>query len=87
MPVALTTHADRVRAAGEPLEVAVLHCRHRAYGVGMFDTADVLAADERIRAAASEGNADVIIGTVSHCHGALTRLTIATNDRGDSHIV
>jgi hypothetical protein len=86
LPVALTTHAERVRASGEPLEVAVLHCRHRAYGVGMFDTADVLAADERIRAAGDAGGADVVIGTVSHCHGALTRLTVAPRG-GDSHIV
>jgi hypothetical protein len=87
MPVALTTHAERVRAEGESLDVAVLHCRHRAYGVGMFDTAEVLAADDRILAAGAAGTADVIIGTVSHCHGALTRLTIGAATRDDSHIV
>jgi hypothetical protein len=76
LPVALEAHRHDRRASGEPVEVAVMHCRHRAYGVGMFDTADVLAADERIRSAAESAAAQVIIGTVSHCHGALTRLEV-----------
>jgi hypothetical protein len=76
LPVRLDEHARDVRAAGGDMEVATLFCRHRAFGVGMFDTADVVAADRRITAAGERGNADVIIGTVSHCHGALTRLVI-----------
>jgi hypothetical protein len=55
---------------------AVMHCRHRAYGVGMFDTAEVIAADGAIRDAGNQGTAGVIIGTASHCHGALTRLLV-----------
>lgn len=55
---------------------AVMHCRHRAYGVGMFETAEVVAADAVIRNAGEAGRAEVIIGTASHCHGALTRLVI-----------
>jgi len=55
---------------------AVMHCRHRAYGVGMFETAEVVAADAVIRDAGDRGNAEVIIGTASHCHGALTRLVV-----------
>lgn len=55
---------------------AVMHCRHRAYGVGMFETAEVLAADDTIREAGTQGTAEVIIGTASHCHGALTRLIV-----------
>jgi hypothetical protein len=54
----------------------VLHCRHRAYGVGMFDTRDVLDGDVVIREAGARGPAEVFIGTVSHCHGALTRLVV-----------
>lgn len=77
LPVALETHRDQLRNTSAAVDVAVMHCRHRAYGVGMFDTADVLAADERIRAAGASSGAEVIIGTVSHCHGALTRLRIA----------
>lgn len=64
-------------------ESVVLFCRHRAYGVGMFDTSEVLDADRRIVAAGERGHADVVIGTVSHCHGALTRLQIGAG--GTTH--
>lgn len=77
LPVRLAEHAARVRAEGGRVEAATLFCRHRAYGVGMFDTSEVIEADARIAAAGDQGNADVIVGTVSHCHGALTRLVIA----------
>lgn len=76
LPVRLAEHAREEREVGRPLESAVLHCTHRAYGVGMFDTATVIDADRRIAAAGAQGAAEVIIGTVSHCHGALTRLVI-----------
>jgi hypothetical protein len=82
MPEQLAEHARALTAAGSPIELAVLHCSHRAYGVGMFDTGDVIDADVRIRAAARRGAAEVIIGTVSHCHGALTRLVIGAPSSG-----
>jgi hypothetical protein len=51
----------------------------------MFDTAEVLAGDTTIREAAEDDAASVLIGTVSHCHGALTRLVIGSPDpKGDS---
>ncbi len=76
LPDRLAEHARDRRSAGRPIELAVLHCSHRAYGVGMFDTRAVVEADHTIAAAAEDGRAEVIVGTVSHCHGALTRLTI-----------
>lgn len=76
MPERIASHTGAARAAGEAVEDAVLFCRHRAYGVGMFDTAEVLAADARITAMGARGG-EMIIGTVSHCHGALTRLVLA----------
>jgi len=72
LPTTIDRYA-RDEAAASP---AVLFCRHRAYGVGMFDTNEVVAADAIIARAGSEGPAEVVIGTVSHCHGALTRLRI-----------
>jgi hypothetical protein len=54
----------------------IFHCTHRAYGVGMFDTRDVLAGDALVTAAAERGPADILIGTVSHCHGALNVLHV-----------
>jgi hypothetical protein len=78
------TMPDAVRAqaiaeeteSGIPTIGIALHCEHRAYGVGMFDTADVIAADAEIARAGAAGSADVLIGTVSHCHGALRRMRI-----------
>lgn len=76
LPVQIGEHAVRETEHGRPLVAATLFCRHRAYGVGMFDTAEVVDADTRIAAAGDAGAAEVMIGTVSHCHGALTRLVI-----------
>ena len=76
VPVAVEDYAREAREAGGKVNAAVLFCRHRAYGVGMFDTAEVLAADATIASAAATDAAEFIIGTVSHCHGALTRLVI-----------
>lgn len=76
MPVTISKHAADERAHGTRTEDAVLFCRHRAYGVGMFDTREVLDAAARIQAAGETGAANIVIGTVSHCHGALTRLVI-----------
>jgi hypothetical protein len=73
MPERVAEHAHTL----PDTQSAVLFCRHRAYGVGMFDTAEVLDADQRVAAAGRTGSAEFIIGTVSHCHGALTRLVIA----------
>jgi hypothetical protein len=85
MPARLADYARERNEAGEATEIAVLHCEHRAYGVGMFDTRAVIDADARIRAASERGVADVVIGTVSHCHGALTRLVIGAHAaRGNS---
>ncbi|MDQ6717648.1 MAG: hypothetical protein M3Z17_04765 [Gemmatimonadota bacterium] len=55
----------------------IFHCTHRAYGVGMLDTAEILAAD-RFIAAECAGGGDVLIGTVSHCHGALNVLSVSS---------
>ena len=77
MPPTIRRFVDDRRAAGHELHgPCVFHCTHRAYGVGMIDTRDVLAADRLIDAAGTEGPADVLVGTASHCHGALGLLSI-----------
>jgi hypothetical protein len=86
MPERLAAHARDETSAGRPVVVAAMFCRHRAYGVGMFDTSEVLDADDRVTAAAERGAADVIVGTVSHCHGALTRLLIPAATAADSPV-
>jgi len=88
LPVRIGEHAREETEAGRPLVAATLFCRHRAYGVGMFDTAEVVDADARIATAGSAGAAEVLIGTLSHCHGALTRLVIGplVGASSDSHV-
>ena len=77
MPPAIHAFVNERKAAGHDLHgPCVFHCTHRAYGVGMIDTRDVLAADQLVASAGTAGAADVLIGTASHCHGALGVLSI-----------
>jgi hypothetical protein len=64
---------DAGRATLGPL---LFHVTHRAYGVGMLDTRDVVAADRFVADAAAAADARILVGTVSHCHGALNLLAI-----------
>jgi len=70
MPPTVAAYAESTGATS-----AVMFCRHRAYGVGMFDTAEVTAADDVVRSVGAAGG-EILIGTTSHCHGALTRLIV-----------
>lgn len=77
MPAAATALVQRERARGRRIEGPVIfQCTHRAYGVGMFDTRDVLAGDAFVGAVGARGEGDVLVGTVSHCHGALNLLHV-----------
>jgi hypothetical protein len=87
LPVTIARHERDETASGRPTVAVSLFCRHRAYGVGMFDTTEVVDAHRRIMDAAGARGVDAIIGTVSHCHGALARLTIrAPGDSPDSPV-
>ncbi len=78
MPPAIRRYVETERDAGHPLEGPIIfHCLHRTWGVGMID-ADVIArADQQVARAADGRDVRVLIGTVSHCHGALGVLRIA----------
>ena len=77
LPVALRSYAESEASAGRSMgSPLVFHCTHRAFGVGMIDVRDVVQADAQITARVSAGGASFLIGTVSHCHGALRRVTI-----------
>jgi hypothetical protein len=77
MPPAVVAATEEARQKGRNLAGPVIfHCQHRAYGVGMFDTRDVIAGDALVQRAAAASAAEVLVGTVSHCHGALTVLAI-----------
>ena len=78
LPVALARHGADERVAGRPVEGPfVFHCAHRAFGVGMLDVRDVLAADRAIAdRGAATSPAAFLVGTASHCHGALRRIVV-----------
>jgi hypothetical protein len=67
--------ADSRPTAGPVLFV----CRHRVYGVGMFDVASVLSGDAVVaRAGEEHRSVDVLVGTVSSCHGAASLLHLGS---------
>lgn len=77
LPRTAAEYVEAERQLGRRLVGPVIfHCTHRAYGVGMFDTREVVAGDDTVRAAAEQASADVLVGTMSHCHGAFERLVI-----------
>jgi hypothetical protein len=76
MPVALGRFAGGSSDVARQAAPLLFHCTHRTHGVGMIDVRDVLAADARIETGARTEAASFLVGTVSHCHGALRRVTI-----------
>ena len=85
LPATAREYVESERGHGHPLVGPVIfHCAHRAYGVGMFDTLEVLEGDAVVRSAASESGAEVLVGTMSHCHGAFQRLVIGAPVTGGS---
>lgn len=77
MPPAVAAFVESSRRTGQPLQgPCVFHCTHRAYGVGMIDTRDVIEADRFVGSVGAGGEADVLVATASHCHGALGILSI-----------
>jgi hypothetical protein len=77
MPAAVRAYVEAEARSDVPLAGPVIfHCEHRAYGVGMFDTQAVLDGDAVVARAAANDAANVLVGTVSHCHGALDVLHV-----------
>jgi hypothetical protein len=69
---ALVRRLDAVRRTAGPV---LFTCRHRVYGVGMFDVGTVLHGDRVVADAGEAGRpTDVLVGTVSACHGAASLL-------------
>ena len=79
LPPSVVAYVETERARGRELAGPhVFHCSHRCYGVGMIDVREVTAADAAIAREAADGPAEVLVGTVSHCHGALGVLTVGS---------
>lgn len=83
LPVTLRRYAEEERTMGIALAgPAVFHCTHRVYGVGMVDVRDVLEADREVARLGAAGPVELLVGTVSHCHGALNRLVVGPEPHG-----
>lgn len=77
LPPTVRAFVETERLRGRRIDgPAILHCAHRAYGVGMFGVDEVLAADTLVAQEAAARPAEVLVGTVSHCHGALAVLAL-----------
>jgi len=77
LPDAARSYVAEEQANGRLLAGPVIfHCTHRTYGVGMFDTAAVIEGDDLVRRVAEQSGADLLVGTMSHCHGAFERLVV-----------
>ncbi len=64
-------HGKAINAA------CIFHCTHRVYGVGMIDAAAIIAADAIVASQSATEAVHVLVGTVSHCHGALGLMSVA----------
>jgi hypothetical protein len=70
----MTRRLGRTACVAGPV---ALRCRHRAFGVGMFDADEVLAADTLVAEAGVSGDeVRILVGTVSSCHGAVGMLVL-----------
>jgi len=77
MSETVTALAEQLRAAGRSVSgPALFVCKHQVFGVGMFSAESVRAGDRLVERAGSEQAAEVLIGTISSCHGALNLLTV-----------
>ncbi len=74
--------ASSLAHVDQPVDVVELfHCHHIAYGVGGYPLARLPAAAQSVLRAAARGRerrglvVRALVGTISHCHGALNLLT------------
>ena len=71
--------AMQLRAAGRPVAgPALFVCKHQVFGVGMFSAESVRAGDRLVAEAGAKGEAEVLVGTISSCHGALNLIRLRT---------
>jgi hypothetical protein len=72
--------SDSVRELAERLHVAgpaLFVCKHQVFGVGMFSADAVRAGDRLVTEAGAGGEpVEILVGTISSCHGALNLLRL-----------
>jgi hypothetical protein len=75
MADAVTDLARRLDPSHPTAGPVLFLCRHRVFGVGMFDVSEVLAGDIAVAAAGRAGTpVNILVATVSSCHGAASLL-------------
>lgn len=74
MPHTIAQLADEEPSLGG---AAIFHCEHRTFGVGMIDAVAIADADRRLADLGRTGACRLLVGTVSHCHGALGVLAVS----------
>jgi hypothetical protein len=74
----VTALAQQLRKTGRPVSgPALFVCKHQVFGVGMFSVDSVLAGDRLVEEAGAAGvPAEILVGTISSCHGALNLLML-----------
>ena len=72
--------SDSVRELAQRLHVAgpaLFVCKHQVFGVGMFSADAVRAGDRLVEEAGAGGDpVEILVGTISSCHGALNLLQL-----------
>ena len=87
LPVAVDAYVKRLQRDDSIVHSSTLrgpvifHCTHRTYGVGMIDAAPIVRADADVASWGTAGEIAVLVGTTSHCHGALGLLEISDGPR------
>ena len=76
MPRAMQEFVERSTVDQKLTGPLVFHCTHRMYGVGMIPVSTVVEADRFVASTAEHESAEVLVATVSHCHGAMNVLSI-----------
>ena len=74
---ALAEYVGRLARRRPTVGPALFTTRHHAFGVGMFHGAEIRASRALVEAAGESGGpVDVVVGTVSACHGAVNILRL-----------
>jgi hypothetical protein len=82
MSDALADYAARLGAAAPVAGPVLFTTRHYAYGVGLFGAREIRAGRALVESADGSAGLDVVVGTISACHGAVSLLRIGPPGSG-----
>lgn len=79
MPETMADYGQRIGTVG----AAIFHSRHYAWGIAALPAADLVQARNRLsEAIARNGGGEVLVATVSACHGVVGRLSATPKPQG-----